>query len=132
MSEKIAIVTGGTAGVGRAVVDRLVSQGYRVGVIARGEARLEELVTVHGADRVHTVAADVADAEAVSAAAREIADTFGAPRAWINCAMLTSFSPFEKMTAAEFERIVDATFIGQVNGTRAALEILELPESRSS
>jgi len=80
---------------------------------------------LYGADRVATASCDVADAEGVLQAAAMLEAALGAPRVWINCAMLTSFSPFEKMPAEEFDRIVAATFTGQVNGTRAALEVLE-------
>lgn len=124
MSDKVAIVTGGTAGVGRAVVDKLVARGYVVGIIARGRQRLDEVIAVHGADRIAGASCDVADADGMMQAARTLAQTLGPPRVWVNCAMLTSFSPFAAMKADEFDRIVAATFTGQVNGTRAALAVL--------
>ena len=121
---RTAIVTGGTAGVGRAVVDALIERGCRVGVLARGEERLEELQRIFGRHRLLGVSCDVADAGAVIHAAREIRDEFGPPTIWVNAAMLTAYSPFRKMPAAEFDAIVGATFLGQVNGTRAALEVM--------
>ena len=122
---RVAVVTGGTAGVGRAVVDQLIARGYRVGALARGEDRLEELQTIHGRDRVLGISCDVGDAGAVSQAAREVHDEFGPPTVWVNDAMLTSYSPFRQMPSEEFEAIVRATFLGQVNGTRAALAVME-------
>lgn len=123
-TEKIAVVAGGTAGVGRATVDALVAEGYRVGVIARGKERLDELAETHG-DRVMTLSVDVGDAREVTRAASAFEEVLGPVEVWINCAMLTSFSPFEKMAPDEFERIVQTTFIGVVNGTRAALSLMQ-------
>ena len=122
---RIAVVTGGTAGVGRAVVDHLIARGYRVGALARGEERLEELQAIHGRDRLLGISCDVGDAGAVMQAAREVRDEFGPPTVWVNDAMLTSFSSFRQMPPEEFEAVVRTTFIGQVNGTRAALEVME-------
>lgn len=120
-----AIVAGGSAGVGRAVVERLIGRGYRVGVIARGEDRLTEMEREFGRDWVRGVSADVADHEALDDAADEIVEAFGTPTVWVNSAMLTAFSPFSKMPPKEFDTIVAATFTGQVNGTRTALRILD-------
>ena len=119
-----AVVTGGTAGVGRAVVDALIARGHRVGVLARGEDRLEELQRRFGRDRLLGVSCDVGDAGAVTRAAHEIADEFGAPSVWVNAAMLTSYSLFRDMPPEEFDAIVRATFLGQVNGCRAALGVM--------
>ena len=96
-----------------------------MGVLARGEERLEELQETFGRDRVLGISCDVADAGAVSQAAREVRQEFGPPAAWVNDAMLTSFSPFRTMPPEEFDAIVAATFLGQVNGTRAALQVME-------
>ncbi|WP_102108312.1 SDR family oxidoreductase [Oceaniglobus roseus] len=119
-----AIVLGGSAGVGRAVVSALLDEGHRVGVIARGQARLDEIAAAHG-DRVAVASADVADAEALEAAVRGIVGSGDALRVWVNCAMATSFSPFAEVTPEEFDRIVRVTFLGQVNGTRIALKLME-------
>ncbi len=119
-----AIVAGGSAGVGRAVVERLLGRGYRVGVIARGADRLREMEREFGPGWVRGVSADVADHAALDAAADEVVDAFGAPTVWVNSAMLTAFSPFSKMPPEEFDTIVGATFTGQVNGTRTALRIM--------
>lgn len=121
---KVAVVAGGTAGVGRATVDRLVGQGYTVGVLARGTERLSELERIHG-EAVCCLKCDVSDARAVSKAAAAIEEACGPIGVWVNSAMLTSFSPFPEMAPEEFERIVDTTFLGVVNGTRAALAYME-------
>ena len=123
-----AVVIGGSAGVGRAVVDRLVGRGYRVGVLARGEDRLRQMEDELGREWVRGVPCDAADAEAVERAADEVVAAFGAPTVWVNCAMLTIYSPFREMSPAEFEQVMGATFFGQVNGVRAALRVM--PEGR--
>ncbi len=123
-SGKTAVVLGGTAGVGRAVVVALLKRGYRVGVMARGEDRLAAMEEEFGAQRLKAVAADAGNSDEVEAGTDAIIDAFGVPGVWVNCAMLTSFSPFEQMTPEEFEAIVRATFLGQVNGTRAALRVM--------
>ncbi|MGR3434388.1 MAG: SDR family oxidoreductase [Shimia sp.] len=117
---KAAIVAGGSAGIGLAVVEKLVERGYRVGVIARGQGRLDELAARFG-DKVAVAAADVSDAGALGAAVEGIVATIGVPEIWVNSAMLTSFSQFEDVGPEEFEAITDTTYHGQVNGTRIAM-----------
>ncbi|MEM9754747.1 MAG: SDR family oxidoreductase [Pseudomonadota bacterium] len=123
-TERTAVVAGGTAGVGRATVDALIADGYRVGVIARGKERLDKVADEYG-DRVMTLSVDVCDASEMTRAAAAFEEVLGPIGVWINCAMLTSFSPFEKMAPDEFERIVQTTFMGVVNGTRAALSLMK-------
>ncbi|SEQ40219.1 Short-chain dehydrogenase [Loktanella sp. DSM 29012] len=115
-----AIVLGGTAGVGRAVVDALVARGMTVGVIARGGDRLDGLRRAHPQGRIKTASADVGDAEALTdAVATLVADR--APVVWVNCAMSTAFCKFADLPVADFDKIIRTTFLGQVNGTRLAL-----------
>lgn len=117
---KAAVVLGGSAGVGLAVVEDLIGRGYRVGIVARGTERLRELTDRFGSS-IETEAADVADSAALEDATDRLVERLGPPTIWVNSAMVTSFSPFEKVAPEEFERIVQVTFLGQVNGTRAAL-----------
>jgi short-subunit dehydrogenase len=121
---KVAVVAGGTAGVGRAVVARLLDDGFKVGVLARGQDRLDEMAAAFG-DRVACLRCDVGDAKAVSRAGAAIEEMLGPIGVWVNSAMLTSFSPFPAMAPEEFERIVNGTLIGVVNGTRTALSLME-------
>lgn len=104
--------------MGRAVVAKLLERGFRVGVIARGTQRLEELATLDG---VVTAAADVGDAQAYTQVVDKMIEAQGAPIVWVNCAMATAFSAFDKMSADEFDKITRTTYLGQVNGTRLAL-----------
>lgn len=123
VDQGVAVVSGGTAGVGRAVVARLVARGYKVAALARGAERLGALEAIYG-DRVRGYVCDVAQAAHVDAAAHEVERELGPITVWVNSAMLTSFSPFAEMTQAEFEAVMNTTFLGQVNGTRAALRAM--------
>jgi NAD(P)-dependent dehydrogenase (short-subunit alcohol dehydrogenase family) len=120
---RIAVVAGGSAGVGRATVDALLDREYRVAVLARGKERLDEIQAEFG-DRVFTRTCNVAEDAQVQKAADEIVAHWGAPDVWINCAMLTAFSPFEEMDQDEFRKITETTYFGQVNGCRAALRVM--------
>lgn len=122
-TSEIAVVTGGTAGVGRATVDMLLARGHRVAVLARGQDRLDELARQYG-DRVWTRSVDVADDAAVSDAADALVAEWGAPTIWVNSVMLTSVSAFADVDADEFRKITDATYIGTVNCCRHALRIM--------
>lgn len=121
---KSAIVIGGSAGVGRAVVQTLRDRGYAVAVVARGKERLAQM---HAADPLITTAsADVGDAKALSTVVTDLMTGLPSkPTVWINCAMATSFSPFQDMDIDEFDKIIRTTFLGQVNGTRLALEYMD-------
>ncbi|MFQ6547369.1 SDR family oxidoreductase [Aestuariibius sp. 2305UL40-4] len=123
--DRVAVVAGGSAGVGRAVVSALLDKGYKVAVCARGEERLAAMREEIGAERLLATSVDVADAAAMEGFAKEVVETLGVPSVWVNSAMLTAFSPFREMPPEEFEQIVAATFMGQVNGTRAALRVME-------
>jgi short-subunit dehydrogenase len=72
-----------------------------------------------------TIPCDVSDARAVSRAGAAVNEALGQVKVWVNCAMLTSFSPFEDMAPQEFGKIVDTTFLGVVNGTRTALSLMK-------
>ena len=121
---KTVVVTGASAGVGRATVRAFAERGDRVGLLARGEAGLraaEQEVRERGGTP-HVVRCDVADAAAVEAAAAEIGEALGPIDVWVNNAMVGALSPFEQMEPEEFDRITAVTYGGFVNGTRAALK----------
>ena len=118
-----AVVTGGTAGVGRAVVRELARRGWDVGVLARGQERLDDTVREVQAlgRRAHAVQVDVADAAAVDRAADEVEDALGPIDLWVNNAFTGAIAFFEEVTPEEYERITAVTYFGYVNGTRSAL-----------
>jgi NAD(P)-dependent dehydrogenase (short-subunit alcohol dehydrogenase family) len=125
-SPRTVIVTGGTAGVGRAIACRFATSGDRVGVIARDARALEELheeLTRLGAECA-AEAIDVADAGAVFAAAQRLEARLGKIDVWINDAMETVFSTVAELTPEEFRRVTEVTYLGFVYGTMAALRAM--------
>lgn len=125
--EQTAVICGGTAGVGRATAHALAQAGYRIAVIARGELGLADTrseLEAAGA-KVLAIAADVADAEAIDRAAERIEKELGPIEIWVNAAMATVFGPVNKITAAEFKRVTEVTYLGFVHGTLAALRHME-------
>lgn len=119
----VAVVTGGTAGVGRATVRELARKGYDVAVLARGRAGLDGAVAdVEAAGRRGlAVPCDVAEHEAVDAAAAQVESDLGPVDVWVNVAFVGSLAYFWDTTPQEYRRMTEVTYYGQVNGTRAAL-----------
>jgi NAD(P)-dependent dehydrogenase (short-subunit alcohol dehydrogenase family) len=121
---KVVVVTGASAGVGRATVRAFAKRGASIGLIARGRdglhAAANEVEALGG--KALIIAADVADAEQVEAAADAIEEAFGPIDIWINNAMVSVFSPAHEMTPAEFQRVTEVTYLGYVYGTLAALK----------
>jgi NAD(P)-dependent dehydrogenase (short-subunit alcohol dehydrogenase family) len=119
----VAVVAGGSAGLGRAVVRGLADDGWDVAVLARGEARLAATVEeVHARGRrAIGVPTDVADAAAVEAAADRIEAELGPIELWVNGPLAIVHAEFLDIDPHDFERITDVTYHGTVNGTRAAL-----------
>ena len=128
---KVAVVTGGSAGVGRATVGRLAEQGYDVAILARGESGLAGAVAdVEGRGRrALAVEVDVADEAAVHGAARRVEQELGEIGAWVNVAFVGTLAFSWDTSMEEFRRVMDVTFYGQVHGTMAALEVMR-PRNR--
>jgi NAD(P)-dependent dehydrogenase (short-subunit alcohol dehydrogenase family) len=118
-----AVVTGGSAGVGRATVRELARRGWDVAVLARGQEGVQAAVAEveQAGRRGLALLCDVADATAVEQAADRVETELGPIDVWVNNAFAGSIALFEDVRPAEFERITDVTYLGQVNGTRAAL-----------
>jgi NAD(P)-dependent dehydrogenase (short-subunit alcohol dehydrogenase family) len=120
---RVAVVTGGSAGVGRATVRELASRGFDVAVLARGRAGVGAAVAeVEAAgQRGLALLVDVSDHDAVEAAASRVEDELGEVDVWVNNAMTTVFGRVSDVSAEEFERATRVTYLGQVWGTMAAL-----------
>jgi len=120
---KVVAVTGASAGVGRATVREFARRGYDIGLIARNTDRLhntaQEVEAAGG--RACVAPADVADPAAVDAAAQRIEHELGPIAVWVNNAMATVFAPFDAVSADEFRRATEVTYLGTVYGTMAAL-----------
>jgi NAD(P)-dependent dehydrogenase (short-subunit alcohol dehydrogenase family) len=121
--DKVVVVTGASAGVGRATALAFARQGAALGLIARGRERLEaarrEIERVGG--KAIVLPADVADQEAVESAAARAEAELGPIDVWVNNAMASIFAPTWEITAEEFRRSTDVTYLGSVWGTMAAL-----------
>jgi NAD(P)-dependent dehydrogenase (short-subunit alcohol dehydrogenase family) len=119
----VAVVTGGSAGLGRALVRVLAERGWDVAVLARGRDQLAGAVRdVAGAGRRGLgVVCDVGDHAQVEAAADQVEAQLGPIEVWVNDAMASVFAPFWDTAPEDFERATRTTYFGFVNGTRAAL-----------
>ncbi|GGS68827.1 SDR family oxidoreductase [Streptomyces cinerochromogenes] len=127
------VITGASAGIGRATARLYARRGADVVLVARGEGGLEaaadEVAALGGRPLVQV--ADVADPAQMEAAAEAAEKAFGPIDVWINCAFSTVFAPFEEITAEEFKRVTEVTYLGFVNGTRAALKRM-VPRDRGT
>lgn len=118
------VVTGASAGVGRAIAHEFARHRWNVSVLARGDVGLKgtvrDIERVGGCAMAHQV--DVADADAVMRAADETVKKFGAIDVWINVAMVTIYAPVQQTKPEEYKRATEVTYLGQVYGTLAALK----------
>jgi NAD(P)-dependent dehydrogenase (short-subunit alcohol dehydrogenase family) len=121
--QRVVAVTGASGGIGRAVAIAFGSLGDSVALIARGEAGLvgvQNEIEENGGTAIR-VPTDVSDADAVEAAAELIEEKLGPIDVWVNVAFSSIFSPFSEITADEFARATEVTYLGYVYGTMAAL-----------
>lgn len=123
-SPRIVVVTGASGGIGRASAIEFGRHGDTVALIARGDAGLAgaaaEVESAGG--RALTIPADVADADAVDAAAERVERELGPIDIWVNDAFTSVFSPFHEITADEYKRVTEVAYLGFVYGTMAALK----------
>jgi NAD(P)-dependent dehydrogenase (short-subunit alcohol dehydrogenase family) len=130
---KVVVITGASAGVGRATVREFARNGWRIGLLARGSAGLEsakaEVEALGG--RALIIPADVADHAQVEAAAIAVESNLGPIDIWVNNAMVSVFSPVSEMSPEEFKRVTEVTYLGVVYGTMAALRFMR-PRNRGT
>jgi NAD(P)-dependent dehydrogenase (short-subunit alcohol dehydrogenase family) len=121
---EVVVITGASAGIGRATAREFAKHGCQVALLARGRAGLEAAareVNELGGDAL-VIPADVSDYQAVERAADKVVEKFDRIDIWVNNAFAGIFSRFMDMSLDEFRRVLDVTFMGQVHGTRAALK----------
>jgi NAD(P)-dependent dehydrogenase (short-subunit alcohol dehydrogenase family) len=123
MPPETVVVTGASAGLGRAIANRFGKRGANVALLARGQQGLDaaaaEIEAAGG--KALPVPTDVADAQAVEAAAEAAEKKFGPIDIWVNNAMTTVFAPVKEMKPEEYKRATEVTYLGVVYGTLAAL-----------
>lgn len=121
---EVTVITGASAGIGRATACEFARHGCKVALLARGRAGLEaaarEVEQLGGEALI--IPTDVADDEAVKRAADQVVEKFGRIDIWVNNAFAGIFSRFMDISLEEFRRVTDVTYFGQVHGTRAALK----------
>lgn len=131
MNRPTVVITGASAGVGRATVRKFARHGARIGLLARGvdglKAAQREVEKLGGEALI--IPTDVANAGQVEAAAEKVEAELGEIDIWINNAMTSVFSPIKEMTPEEFRRVTEVTYLGYVYGTLAALKRM-LPRDR--
>lgn len=133
MKTETVVITGASAGLGRAIAREFGRKGASVGLLARGldglNAAKDEVVKTGG--RAVVVPVDVADNDAVEKAAATVEEQLGPIDIWVNNAMTSVFSPVKEMTAQEYRRVTEVTYLGVVYGTLAALRRM-LPRDRGT
>jgi len=121
---KTVVITGASAGVGRATAHAFAAQGAQIGLMARGARALQAAaaeVEKRGGKAL-ALPLDVADPNAVEAATDSVENQFGPIDIWVNCAMATIFAPFHRISPEEYRRATEVTYLGFVYGTMAALK----------
>jgi len=128
---EVVVITGASAGVGRATATAFARRGARIGLLSRGPEGLQGArADVEGAGgKSLAIPTDVADYNGVEEAAAAVEKEFGPIDTWVNNAMTTVFSPLKDITPEEFKRATEVTYLGTVYGTMAALKRM-LPRNR--
>lgn len=131
--ERTVVITGASAGLGRATARAFAREGARIGLLSRDKERLEtaRLEVEQLGGRAMVLVADVADAGAVEQAAELVELEYGPIDVWVNNAMTSVFSPFSQMSPEEFRRVTEVSYLGVVYGTMSALRRM-LPRDRGT
>jgi NAD(P)-dependent dehydrogenase (short-subunit alcohol dehydrogenase family) len=133
MNAPVVVITGASAGIGRASAIAFARRGAKVALLARGEAGLRGAVEdVEGSGGTALpISVDVADYDQVEAAAERVEKELGPIDVWVNAAFTTVFAPFQQIEPKEFKRATEVTYLGYVYGTRAALDRMK-PRDRGA
>ncbi len=128
---EVVVITGASAGVGRAIARAFARRGAHIGLLARGHEGLEaarrEVEQLGG--KAIAIPTDVADPDQVESAASQVEETFGPIDVWVNDAMESVFAPFKEIEPAVYKRVTEVAYLGFVYGTMSALRRM-LPRDR--
>jgi NADP-dependent 3-hydroxy acid dehydrogenase YdfG len=130
----VVVVTGSSAGLGRAIAHAYAKKGAKLALLARNPEALDAAVKeceMMGSPAAIAVPVDVSDAEAVEQAAERVERELGPIDIWINDAMVSVFSPVKEMEASDYKRVTDVLYLGFVHGTLSALKRM-LPRDRGT
>ncbi len=129
----VVVITGASAGLGRAIAHAYARKGARLGLVARNPEALDaaksECEQLGGT--AITIPTDVSDASAVEAAAARVEEELGSIDIWVNDAMVSVFSPVKEMEPSDYRRVTEVLYLGFVHGTLAALKRM-LPRNRGT
>ena len=125
-ANKVVVVTGGSAGIGRAIVREFADRGYDVAVLARGQAGIDGAVAdvQQAGGRACGISCDVSILADVQSAAAQVEQRLGEIDVWVNVAFVGALRFFWETGDELYRRITDVTYYGQVNGTRVALDLM--------
>ncbi len=130
---KVVVITGSSAGLGRAIAHGFAKRGARIGLIARNpealEAAKQECEALGG--QAIILPLDVSDADAVDQAATRVEEEFGPIDIWVNDAMVSVFSPVKEMEPSDYKRVTEVLYLGFVHGTLSALKRM-LPRDKGT
>jgi NAD(P)-dependent dehydrogenase (short-subunit alcohol dehydrogenase family) len=133
VESRVVVVTGASAGVGRASAVEFGRRGDRVALLARGikglEAAAREVEEAGG--KALPIVTDVAEYDQVEAAAAQVEEELGPIDVWVNNAFSAVFAPFTEISMDEFHRTTAVTYLGYVHGTKAALDRM-VPRNRGT
>lgn len=124
MVERVVVITGASAGLGRAIAREFGKTGAKIGLIARNEPALiaaAKEIEEYGGKGL-PLPLDISDFNAVEEAAQRVEDELGPIDIWVNNAMVSVFSPVKEMQAEEYRRVTEVTYLGYVHGTLAVLK----------
>jgi NAD(P)-dependent dehydrogenase (short-subunit alcohol dehydrogenase family) len=132
--QPVVVITGASAGLGRAIAHGFAKRGARLALLARNPEALDAAVNeclLLGSPQAIAIPTDVSDADAVEQAANRAEEELGPIAIWINNAMVSVFSPVKEMDPADYKRVTDVLYLGFVHGTLAALKRM-LPRDRGT